>query len=68
MCVPLSQWYFEEKHGTVTRAPHSNTHDVIEVLSLQAAYDAATGPVSSHTCLGKYYFGSNNAKRLPADT
>lgn len=40
LCVPLSHWYFEEMHGTVSRAPHSNTHDVIEVRSLQAADDA----------------------------
>lgn len=68
LCVPLSHWYFEEMHGTVTRAPHSNTHEVIEVLSLQAADDAVLGRVSSHACLCKYHFGSNNAKRLPADT
>lgn len=64
LCVPLSHWYFEEMHGTVTRAPHSNTHEVIEVLSLQAADDAVLGLVSSHACLCKYYFGSNDAKRL----
>lgn len=68
LCVPLSHWYFEEMHGTVTRAPRSNTHDVIEVVSLQAADDPVLGRVSSHACFGKLHFGGNNAKRLPAET
>lgn len=68
LCVPLSHWYFEEMHGTVTRAPHSNTHDVIEVLSLQAADDAVLSRVSSHACFCKLCFGHNNARRLPAYT
>lgn len=68
LCVPLSHWYFEAMHSTVTRAPHSKAHDVIEVLSLQAADDAMLGRVSSHACLCKYYSGSNNAKWLLADT
>lgn len=68
LCVPLSHWYFEEMHSTVTRAPHSNTHDVIEVQSLQAADDAALGQTCSHARFCKLYFGSNNAERNPADT
>lgn len=64
LCVPLSHWYFEGMHGTVTRAPHSNTHDVIEVLSLQAADDVVLGRVSSHACLCKYYFGSKTQRHF----
>lgn len=62
LCVPLSHWYFEEMHCSVTRALRSNTHDVIEVVSLQAADDPVLGRVSSHACFGKLHFGRNNAK------
>lgn len=40
LCVPLSHWYFEAMHSTITRTPRSNARDVIEVPSLQAAADA----------------------------
>lgn len=59
LCVPFSHWCFEEMHSTVTRAPNSHTHDVIEVLSLQAADDAVLGRESSHASSCKYYFGTN---------
>lgn len=67
LCVPLSHWYFEATHGTITRTPRSNARDVIEVPSLQAAADAVLDCAGSHACLCKYYSGSNNAKWLLAD-
>lgn len=46
--------------GCTTLLTEPHTHEVIEVLSLQAAHDAVLGSASSHACFCGLYFRSNN--------